>query len=612
MPALKKRRVSLIVLEGALSLLVLATSVDCSDGAKTKKDGGTDSDPDSGEDSGTDGGPDCSEVVSPRLIAPLSTKMVATRNPVLVWQGESDVAYVLEIASSYLFDDIEYSWTGENTSHEVADSLSVGPHFWRIYAEGCFAESVTPIWEFFAGMVPSDVNGDGYSDIVVSAGMGNDIRVFFGNGTPQATLSTTDANVTIQNDFPWGQSLSSWGDLDGDRIADIAIGNVFGCPRGAISICQGRESWNSTVTASSCNSISHYDTDATCVGFGDGVASSEDVDVDGVFDLVGAYVIDSSAADRSGSAWLFLSGNGNILSRTSTDDADVWITGEQYSQGFSSDSMAEDMNGDGRPEILFLDARAPSVGYDWIAESYIFWGRSEYSNNYTSGNLDVVFKEEGEDVGFWTGDAIGDFNGDGYGDIAVGYQPALGEHWMFIVGGGEALPAQMNSTSTQILTRIQHPGGFSADGYNIGMMGPGDLNGDGFDDFVFTLYGADSASPSSYDPLGAVYVIYGGSDVPGEILAENTDVIIKGNGDPWFGYSWGPLGDVNGDGYADIGISAVGDGPNDSDEFSGRVFVFFGGPTLDEKESASDADIIITSTNLNEWFGFCVNEDRGY
>lgn len=97
--------------------------------------------------------------------------------------------------------------------------------------------------------------------------------------------------------------------------------------------------------------------------------------------------------------------------------------------------------------------------------------------------------------------------------------------------------------------------------------------------------------------------------LPSEMDAEQADVKITGNGDPWFANAWGGVGDVNGDGYDDFAVAATGDEPgNTFDEFPGRVFVFFGGPGLEEKQTADDADVIISASEPDEAFGICISE----
>ncbi len=159
------------------------------------------------------------------------------------------------------------------------------------------------------------------------------------------------------------------------------------------------------------------------------------------------------------------------------------------------------------------------------------------------------------------------------------------------------------------MIRIHHPAVTGIEDDNTNPFGPGDVNGDGYDDIGFTRLGnlENYEGWDDVDPLGAIYIVYGGPDLPPEMDAEDADVIIAGNGDPWFAHYASGVGDVNGDGLMDFGVSATGDSIGEHDLFPGRVFVFFGGPTLEDKQTADDADLIISSTMPDEVLGMSIN-----
>lgn len=98
--------------------------------------------------------------------------------------------------------------------------------------------------------------------------------------------------------------------------------------------------------------------------------------------------------------------------------------------------------------------------------------------------------------------------------------------------------------------------GSSATGAAMG-NGACDVNGDGFDDVVVGAWFWDKAP---LDNIGAAYVLLGGNNVRGGSLndpAAAGAVRIDGPNTKgaFVGFSVGCLGDVNGDGYDDIGIS---------------------------------------------------------
>ncbi len=100
----------------------------------------------------------------------------------------------------------------------------------------------------------------------------------------------------------------------------------------------------------------------------------------------------------------------------------------------------------------------------------------------------------------------------------------------------------------------------------------GDVNGDGYDDLLV-------AGASRYNKCqGRLYLYYGGKD-----MDDRPDKIFTGEKAGDFFGEEAYLADVNGDGYADVVTGAFG-----YNNMRGRVYIYFGGPGMDE-----DADLII-------------------
>jgi hypothetical protein len=86
----------------------------------------------------------------------------------------------------------------------------------------------------------------------------------------------------------------------------------------------------------------------------------------------------------------------------------------------------------------------------------------------------------------------------------------------------------------------------------------GDLDGDGVDDFVlFANRGPLGIFPASVP--SAAYVFYGRADLPSQLDAVDADAALRGDGfaAPTFFPAAGALGDVNGDGLADLVIAGT-------------------------------------------------------
>jgi hypothetical protein len=121
-------------------------------------------------------------------------------------------------------------------------------------------------------------------------------------------------------------------------------------------------------------------------------------------------------------------------------------------------------------------------------------------------------------------------------------------------------------TQWYFAVRITDPQGQTADGLAdafVGLMtheeasgflstttaeGVGDLNSDGFDDFI--VAGSSSDDPAVESAYG-VLVVYGGPDA----TALSSTLLAPQTGDVQFGYAANGIGDVNGDGAADIYVA---------------------------------------------------------
>ena len=171
-------------------------------------------------------------------------------------------------------------------------------------------------------------------------------------------------------------------------------------------------------------------------------------------------------------------------------------------------------------------------------------------------------------------DAVGDVNGDGFDD--------------FIVGGssGEYVKLYFGGSPFDTLDCIRFVQG-TWRRVNVSGCGKGDLNGDGYNDFVInTAYFVDDYR---------VEIYYGGKDKKNY---DTPDLTITNNG--WY-YGFGGrsiIGDLNGDGYDDLVISA----PNDDYDAHGRVYIYFGGKDMD-----TECDVFLEGKEPFDMFGKSVS-----
>jgi hypothetical protein len=186
--------------------------------------------------------------------------------------------------------------------------------------------------------------------------------------------------------------------------------------------------------------------------------------------------------------------------------------------------VREDINGDGYGDLLALSNRGVEV---YLGRSQFDVTAPSFRIAYDSGSVPVF---------------AGDVNGDGYGDLlgTTQYTPTAGLAPRVFYGGRDVA-----MLDTLVLTKAA--GGPST---LMKTTSAGDMNGDGYSDLIVQWGYAISV------PQTELRIFFGGSTI-----ANTPDLSIPGpyKSDYTLQDS-GRLGDVNGDGFEDIGLSAVSDG----------------------------------------------------
>ncbi|HRQ53432.1 MAG TPA: integrin alpha [Ignavibacteriaceae bacterium] len=459
-----------------------------------------------------------------------------------------------------------YIYFGGSVMNNTADVILTG-----VAAADFFGFSVS---------LTGDVNGDGYSDVIVGAynndaGGNNAGRayIYYGGSTMD---NTADLILTgaAANDLH-SRSVSSAGDVNGDGYSDVIVGaqsnDAGGSNAGRAYIYFGGPAMNNIadviLTGAAANDL-----------FGISVSTAGDVNGDGYSDVVVGAQQNDAGGNNAGRSYIYF--GGSVID----DIADVILTGEAADDYFgTSVSSAGDVNGDGYSDVL-VGANLNDAGGIDAGRAYL------YLNSLTGLDIPDEFFT-GAAANDWFGYSVstaGDVNGDGYDDVIVGanFNDAggadAGRAYIYFCGPG------MNNTADVILTA-----GASGDNFGYSVSTAGDVNGDGYDDVIV---GANFNDAGGTD-AGRAYIYYGGS-----AMNNGVDVTLTGAAaNDWFGFSVSTAGDVNGDGYADVIVGApyydaVG-GSN-----AGRAYIYFGGSIMDNL-----ADVVMSGVSVGYRLGCSVS-----
>ncbi len=404
-----------------------------------------------------------------------------------------------------------------------------------------------------------DVNGDGYSDVIVgspyySNGQSSEGRAYVYHGSSLGlSASSSWTGEANQADAYFGASVSSAGDVNGDGYSDVIVGafeySNGESDEGRAFVYHGSSLGLSSVarwTAESNQALAY---------FGGSVSTAGDVNGDGYSDvIVGASFYDNGLTDE-GRVYLYY---GNATSLSSSPN---WMaeSNQPYAEFGTSVSSAGDVNGDGYSDIIM---GAPNYDNGQSNEGRIFVYHGDSSALSSIPSWSAESDQTDAHLGLSVSSA-GDVNGDGYSDViagADGYDNVeIDEGGAFVYhGSSSGLAASPNWTGESDQDSA---------GFGCSVSSAGDVNGDGYSDVIVGAYLSDNVETNE----GRTYVYYGGAS--GLSLAANWITEINQE-NAKFGYSVSSAGDVNGDGYSDVIVGAYEYDGAGTDE--GRTFVYHG------------------------------------
>ncbi len=408
----------------------------------------------------------------------------------------------------------------------------------------------------------ADIDGDGFHDAIVGDWT-DESEVVVYPGPMEAAVGSVRRFGESHAAEGAGLGLASAGDLDGDGVIELLIGApgnddeaedagaaylIYGFNTGADSLSDA----NMVFRGETSSAWAGNDESG---GIGSSLAGGFDLDGDGLTEIaIGA------PGGEGGAGVVHILTGAPTGSRGPEDAEASWrgTTGnEQLGAALAS---AGDIDGDGLDELLM---GAPGVD-DYVGAVYIVGA--------ASGDMplsDAVGLVQGEQAGDQAGSslAMGDLDDDGVPDVVIGSpHRVLSSNDEGVV---HVALGPLSGTISLADVKLSHESKGRGD-YFGDSLATGDVDGDGVDDLIVGTY---YAGCYDYTLHSGLYLFRGSGSA---FSVTSPEVIAEGACDG----SWGEqgegmnvaVGDLNGDGYADI-LTGSWESSYTQTDFSTEVFL---------------------------------------
>lgn len=386
-----------------------------------------------------------------------------------------------------------------------------------------------------------DVNNDGYSDLVVGASAWtdnvatpNEGALFVYHGS--ATGISTAPNYILQTNASTcylGFSAAGVGDINGDGYSDVVGGGWLA----ALPSTDEGGAWVFLGSATGLNPVFRHrlERNQGAAQFGYTVAAAGDVNADGYSDVVIGAPKATVNATQDGAVYVYHGSANAFGAGLNPAPANIFNTFGYSRRTASSVSTAGDVNADGYSDIIVGDWRDSIGGQAFEGTAFIYHGSATGINTVPATILQSNIAQAylGRSVS-----TAGDVNGDGYADVIVGcIQYTNGQTFE-----GAAFLHLGSATGISSSPFLRYEGNANNAGMGEGVSGAGDVNGDGYSDF---LVGVPNQART--------YIFHGGT-----YSVSTTPAFTRSSGSSGahLGAAVANAGDVNGDGYSDAIMGA--------------------------------------------------------
>ena len=319
------------------------------------------------------------------------------------------------------------------------------------------------------------------------------------------------AGINLINDSNFGISVANIGDFDGNGINELAVGTL----KGEIYILRltdsGELSRFSKITYADLNDP--IPVTSSTAELGSSIANLGDIDGDGVDDLAVGSIRDGSGGENRGAVHILFMDESGLTKKANATIRHPDVTLANFDAFGSSIAKLGDINGDGINDIAVGAIGDDTVNTNGGSVHVLLLNRdgSIKSDSFeiVDTNDNNIFNPDDQD---FTGRSIanlGDINGDGINDIAVGAPGNTNNS-----KEGSVFTILMRNAGDDLITTNgflrtadnSHPDlDLSVeDKFGQSIANIGDRNGDGVNDLAVGAPGTDSGGTDS----GALYLLY--------------------------------------------------------------------------------------------------------